>query len=269
MPLNTLKYFLLVLFLGICLSFDLPEHPVIKHSSTFFTSDNIGNIYLVNHDELLKYTPDGKLFRRYSNLKLGDISFVDATNVLKPLLFYKDYQQIVFLDNQLTENSSPISLEKLGYEQTELACSSANNSFWIYSKQNNELIRFDEASRKTVNTGNLKQLLKEDIEPNFMIEHNGHLFLNSPQHGIFEFDMFGAYIRTIAIKHLKQFQVDESVIYYLHQNRFCSYHYGLFEEKCSNSIPSNCTSVRYATKNYFMQFPDSIVYGKTLLLKKE
>lgn len=269
MAFKSLKYILLMVYLGICLSFDSPERSAIRHAASFFTSDNIGNIYLVHHDELLKYTPDGKLFRRYSNLKLGDISFVDATNVLKPLLFYKDYQQIIFLDNQLTENSSPISLEKLGYEQTELACSSANNSFWIYSKQNNELIRFDETSRKLVNTGNLKQLLKENIEPNFMIEHNGHLFLNSPQQGIFEFDMFGAYIRTIAIKQLKQFQVDESVIYYLHQNRFCNYHYKLFEEKCSDPLPVACISVRYATKTYFMQFPDSVVYGKTLVSKKE
>lgn len=268
MTINNLKQSAWLL-IGLVFAFSASRDNTIKHASTAFTTDNIGNIYLVNHDELLKYTPDGKLFRRYSNLRLGNISSIDATNVLKPLLFYKDYQQLVFLDNQLTENSAPISLEKLGYEQTELACSSANNSFWIYSKQNNEVIRFDEASRKLVNTGNLKQLLKENIEPNYMIEHNGHLFLNSPEQGIFEFDMFGAYVRTIAIKQLKQFQVDENIIFYMQHGHFCNYHYGIFEEKCSKPLPENCLEVRYSNKYYTLRYADSLVSGKILAEKKK
>lgn len=237
---------------------------LIKQASTGFTTDNIGNIYLVNDNELLKYTFDGKLFRRYSNLKLGTIHSIDATNVLKPLLFYKDYQQLVFLDNQLSENSTIISLEKLGYEQTELACGSANNSFWIYSKQNNELVRFDESSKKLLNTGNLKQLLKTDIEPNFMVEHNGHLFLNSPQHGIFEFDMFGAYVRTISIKNLGRFQVDESILYYLKDKQFCNYQYLLFEEKCGGALTESCLNVRYQNKRFYLEYKDSLVVRENL-----
>ncbi len=263
------RFSLFTLFIVLSFGFKTEEsYTRILHKLNAFTTDNIGNIYLINHDELLKYTSDGKLFRRYSNLKLGEIHFVDATNVLKPLLFYKDYQQLVFLDNQLSENSTVISLEKLGYEQTELACSSANNSFWIYSKQNNELIRFDQNSKKLMNTGNLKQLLKENIEPNFMIEHNGHLFLNSPLLGIYEFDMFGAYVRTISLKGLQQFQVDESVIYYLANNKFCSYHFGLFEEKCSKELINNCEAIRYSNKMYYLQFSDSLLAGKFLLEKK-
>jgi hypothetical protein len=236
----------------------------IRQASTEFTTDNIGNIYLVNDNELLKYTFDGKLFRRYSNLKLGSIQSIDATNVLKPLLFYKDYQQLVFLDSQLSENSTVISLEKLGYEQTELACSSANNSFWIYSKQNNELVRFDQNSRKLLNTGNLKQLLKEEIEPNYMVEHNGHLFLNSPLQGIFEFDMFGTYVRTISLKNLSRFQVDESIIYFLKNKKFCNYQFTLFEEKCGGSIDEICIDIRYQSKRFYLQYKDSLVVKEKL-----
>ena len=116
---------------------------MIKVKSDFFNADNIGNIYTIKEDELMKFLPSGKFFARYSNLKLGNITSLDATNPLKLVLYYRDFQQIVFLDNQLSVNSENVSLEKLGYEQTDLVCASANNSFWIYNKQNNELIRFN------------------------------------------------------------------------------------------------------------------------------
>jgi hypothetical protein len=162
------SYFVIVVCCLFCsfIKQDSAKPLVIKATHNFFTADNLKNIYLVSQDELVKHLATGKFFARYSNLKLGNITLVDATNPLKVLLYYRDFQQIVFLDNQLSENSTPVSLEQLGYEQTELACAGANNSFWIYNKQNNELIRFDESSRKISSTGNLKQVLKSDLTPN-------------------------------------------------------------------------------------------------------
>ena len=157
---------------------------------------------------------------------------VDATNPLKLLLYYRDFQQIVFLDNQLSKNSEAVSLEQLGYEQTDLVCAGANNSFWIYDKQNNELIRFDENLKKIAFTGNLKQILQNNLSPNFMLEHNGYLYLNCPETGIFIFDIFGAFSRIVALKKLKQFQVNEDIIYYQKDSTFCSYNYKLFDEAC-------------------------------------
>src|SRR5438552_190098 len=75
---------------------------VIKSRYDYFTADNLGNFYTVREDELIKYLPNGKMFARYSNLKLGSISAIDVTNPLKILLYYRDFQQIIFLDNQLS-----------------------------------------------------------------------------------------------------------------------------------------------------------------------
>ena len=73
-----------------------PKPLVLKVKFDFFTTDNIGNIYAVKEDELMKYLPSGRFFARYSNLKLGSITAVDATNPLKIVLYYRDFQQIVF-----------------------------------------------------------------------------------------------------------------------------------------------------------------------------
>jgi hypothetical protein len=231
----------------------------IKVKFDFFTTDNLGNIYTVKEDELFKYLPNGKMFARYSNLKLGSITYVDATNPLKIILYYRDFQQIVFLDNQLSVNSDAVSLERLGYEQTDLVCASANNSFWIYNKQNNELHRFNENSKKIYSTGNLKQILRNNISPNYMMEYNGFLYLNSPEAGIYVFDIFGAFSRIISIQNLTQFQVNENIIYYQKDSSFCSYNYVLFEDACKN-LPnlSKALGVRFNAQKIYTGFRDSL-----------
>lgn len=231
----------------------------VRHNA--FGGDNIGNIYTVNEDELVKYLPSGKFFARYSNLRLGSITTLDATNPLKLLLYYHDFQQIVFLDNQLSQNSAPVSLEALGYEQTWLACAGANNSFWIYNKQNNELIRFDENSKKTASTGNLKQVLNTNLEPDFMREYNGYLFLNCPASGIYVFDIFGAFSKVIALKGLNAFQLTEDILYYQRDSVLCSYNHKLFEESCKR-LPLGPKGVRTAYYNKQLLLSS----GDTLLL---
>lgn len=253
---------LLVAFCFCCSFIQLDETKLttIHAKYDYFTADNMGNIYTIREDELVKHLGSGKFFARYSNLKLGSITTVDATNPLKLVLYYRDFQQIVFLDNQLSLNSQAVSLEKLGYEQTDLVCASANNSFWIFEKQNNELLRFNENLKKIAFTGNLKQVLQSDLSPNFMIEHNGYLYLNCPETGIYVFDVFGAFSKIIALKNLRQFQVDERIIYYQKDSAFCSYDHALFEEACK-AIPGNLkpASMKYSNHKLYSGFKDSVM----------
>lgn len=176
-----LKKHIIVLLSFLCFAFTLQNVSdlfTIKQKLNYFTTDNLNNIYVIHGEEITKYSPTGKLLQKYSNKRYGNISSVDATNSLKILIYYKDFQQILFVDNQLSLNSEVISLENLGLEQCDLTCTSFNNSFWIYSKQNNELIRYSENSQQIAKTGNLKQLLQAEFKPNFMIEYNSYLYLN-------------------------------------------------------------------------------------------
>jgi hypothetical protein len=225
-----------------------------------FAVDNIGNMYLIHGEELVKYLPSGKMFARYSNLKFGNIASLDPTNPLKILLYYRDFQQIVYLDNQLSVNSDPISLEKLGIEQTELACASVNNSFWIYNKQNNELLRFNENSIKVASTGNLKQILREDLQPDFMVEHNNMLFLNCKDKGIYVFDMFGAFSKVIGIRNLKEFQALENRLIYHRDSMLCAYDHKLLDEQCrKGDWISGMKNVKVLKDKVYIGYADSLV----------
>ncbi len=176
--------------------------------------DALGNIYVIRGDEIKKYNPLGVFLKTFSNKRYGSIEDVDVSNPLKILVYYRDFQQVLFLDNQLSPAAEVISLEKAGYEQASLVCSSINNSFWLYDKQNNELLRFDGELRPLVKTGNLKRILDLDIQPNYMRESGNYLYLNCPKEGILVFDIYGTFYKTIPIKNLKEFAIINGNVFY-------------------------------------------------------
>jgi hypothetical protein len=202
----------------------------IEFRADGFTTDNLGNIYLSRADELRKYDLNGKLQFVYSDKSLGRISFVDASNFLKILLFYRDFSKIIFLDNMLAPSGEPIALQQYRLEQSLLAATSHNNGVWFFDGVSFELFRLDHNFKRTTTTGNLMQLLRISLNPNYLIEANNLVFLNNPKTGILVFDIFGTYSGTVPIKGLKSFRVFEDKIFYCLNNEFRSYNLKTKEE---------------------------------------
>ena len=134
---------------------------------------------------------------------------------MRIILFYKDFNRIITLDNTLSEVGEATALETIGFPLTALAAASHDNGLWIYDQTNFELVRLNRNLQIENRTGNLSQVLGIALQPNFIIEKDNRLFLNNPSTGILIFDIFGTYSKTIPEKELKNFQVlDENIIYY-------------------------------------------------------
>jgi hypothetical protein len=177
--------------------------------------DNIGNTYFIKAETISKYDSAGVLQKTFSNKNFGPITSADATNALRIVLFYKDFNRIVILDNTLSQNGDAIQLEAVGFPLATLAASSHDNGIWVYDQQNFELVRLNRNLQVEQRTGNLSQLLGTELQPNFIIEKDNRLFLNNPATGILVFDIFGTYSKTIPLKSLKEFQVvDNNIIYF-------------------------------------------------------
>lgn len=210
-----------------------PEFTLIRSvptAATFATTDNLGNLYLVKGDVLEKYDSEGKFLKNLSSKSLGNITFIDTRDPLKILLYYRSFQQIVFVDNMLAITGNSVQLDALDYNLASLVCSSHNNGFWIYNPQYYELIRFDQNLQKTQQTGNITQLTGLNVNPNFVTEYNNQLFLNDTAAGILVFDIYGTYSRTIPLKGLSHFQVSNEQIHYLRDGKLKSYHIRTQEE---------------------------------------
>lgn len=238
---------------------DTPLQISFNEKKSHVEVDAFGNIYVINNDEIIKYNVDGVLQKKFSTKRYGKIDLVDAMNPLKVLVYYKDFQQILFLDNQLTASSNMISLESLGHEQSSLVCSSSNNSFWIYDKQNNELCRFDSELKSLVKTGNLKRILDVDIKPNYMQEHNNYVYLNCPNEGILVFDIYGTFYKTIPLKNLKEFNIVNGDVFYYdnhHLKQYQAQTFNTIEKQFTDTLISN---VIWQNNKIYKVYQDSLV----------
>ena len=237
-----------------------PEiHIKFPQQKSYIEIDGFGNIYVINNNEIVKYNATGVLQKKFSTKRYGKIDFVDAMNPLKVLVYYKDFQQIMFLDNQMTESSAMISIETLGYEQTSLVCSSSNNSFWIYDKQNNELSRFDSELKSLVKTGNLKRILDIDIKPNFIQEHNNYVYLNCPNEGILVFDIYGTFYKTIPLKNLKEFNVVNGDVFYFENHTLKQYQAQTFNTIEKQFTDTLIKTVYWQNDRFYKVYKDSLL----------
>lgn len=196
----------------------------------FFTTDNIENTYFIMGNTIEKYWANGTVQNKYSSKLFGEVTFLDTQNPLQILVYYPDVARVVFLDNTLSTHHEVV-LEHYGLELVTQVCSSVNNSFWVYDPLSIQLMRFDSQVNKIVESGNLVQVIGSEINPNFLIEHNNHVYLNDPKIGILVFDIFGTYLKTIPIKELNSIQVDETAIYYLKNGEIFSFHFKLLTEE--------------------------------------
>ena len=86
------------------------EAVVIKGTFDRFTTDEIGNVYTLQGDELTLWNAQGKKLLRNSLKTFGTITAIDAFSSLKPMIFSGPQGMLAALDNTLAIQGDPIDL---------------------------------------------------------------------------------------------------------------------------------------------------------------
>lgn len=186
----------------------------IDATVSFFTTDHLGNCYLVTENGLFKYDLDGKLLSSFSQKNFGTIQLVDATDPLKVLIFNKDFSSAITLDTKLTVQST-FNLRDLNLQQPILICVSRHDGYWIYDKQSNQLKKINASLQPVHESSDLSQIINSELNPVFLVESEKWLWLSNPSSGVLIFDMFGTYLKTLEIKDsidINNFQVNNDKI---------------------------------------------------------
>lgn len=202
-------------------SLELVHEIAIKASQ--FTTDNLGNCYVIANNQINKYNSSGKFLQKFSDLQFGEIYSMDATDPNKVIVFFKDFGNLLILDNTLSQNGSMFNLRFSQFDQPAVACRSFDNGFWIFDILPNELHRLGRNFQPLHKTGNLTQLVGFEVRPNFAREHNNLLYLNNGGKGILVFDQYGTFLKRIAIQTPFSFQVKDKHIYFQSENQLGIY----------------------------------------------
>jgi hypothetical protein len=160
------------------------------------------------------------------------------------LVFFRNYGFILFLDNYLSENGAPLDLQELGFDQVTQACLSRENGLWVFDQIRQRVYHLNNNFKITHESVNFMQWFGKRMSPTFMIENNNQLFVNIPEEGIFVFDHYGTYLKTIPLKNLNDPQVIDGNINFVENNQFCQYQRQKMEKVCSTFDLDTLTQAR-------------------------
>ena len=176
--------------------------------------DQLNNLYTVKKGEVLKFDDGGKEISRFSDKLIGEDVHIDVTNPLKVLVYSPDQMTLITLDSRLGEMNDRINFFDRGYNQISLVATSHSNALWIYDPINFKLIRLTSKLEEESRSLNIAQHLRLEFYPTDLIEINSKVYLTDPNHGVFEFDVFGNYLRKIPIKGIERFIISDNRLFY-------------------------------------------------------
>jgi len=194
-------------------------------------TDNLGNIYLLEKSSLKKYDAEGNFLCSYTELSDGMISGIDVSDPLKIIIINSDFGKIKFLDNKLSIRNTPVSLSNLGYPNASLAAASYESGFWVFDPLSNQLIRFDNDLQLSQSSGNISDLIGHAFKPDLIIESGNMVYVNDPQYGIFVFDRYATYMKTIPVKNILSFQIFKDKLFYPENQNLKSLDLTTYDEK--------------------------------------
>lgn len=150
------KYYssFILLFFITFLSAQESKTPLV--ADAFIGIDNLENTFYIKDNTLYKTGTNGSY--NYTNINLGEIEKVDISNSLKVLVYYKDFNTIVWLDSNLNEINIPLDLNTIFSNPLEYVSNAFNNSIWTYNDVSN-----------TVNLLNITTL---EIDKSVLIDQN-------------------------------------------------------------------------------------------------
>lgn len=178
-----------------------------------FTTDELGNLYVISGNEITLYDRLGKRVAHNSLTLLGPISSIDAFSSLKPMVFSREQGQLTVLDNTLSLLGNATALARQGHPWVSLACAGVQSRFWFFDERDLSLVHVEKDLSPVSSSGRLDQLLGFAPQPTHMEEADGRLYLVDPVHGVLVFDLFATYLRTLPITGAKQVQVRGNMIW--------------------------------------------------------
>jgi hypothetical protein len=159
-----------------------------------FSVDNIGALYLITpENQLKKYNEQGDSVGVFNEVtRYGKLSYVDAENPWKTILFYQSFSTIVLLDKYLNVVTS-INLRKENIFRVHAVTSSYDSNIWLFDEQDNKLKKIDDNGNLLSETVDFRLLFDSVPDPVKIIDRDGFVYLYDPQKGIYIFDYYGSF----------------------------------------------------------------------------
>lgn len=198
-------------------SFDLPK-------AELAAADKYGNFYIADQQgNLHQYDSTGKFLLNFSPEKVGSISLLDARQTVQIFAFYRDFQQIIWLDRFLKKIES-YDLENMDLGFVRLVAPSPDKRLWILSDSDFSLLKYDPRTRQTLFKISLQWALPPaNYDFIYLTEYQNLLFLQDRNGKLLLFDNLGNYRQTFELPAESSWiSFWKNSFYYLEKNKLKS-----------------------------------------------
>ena len=192
-------------------------------SAENFKLDILGNIYWVEGNTLNKYRIQDQQVMEYNNAFLGTIHTFDVTNPMKILVYHDEYNQLQYLDKNLSELSSPLSLDQINPTQVKAICSSQKGGMWILNQSSEQIEYYDRNLRLINATVPPEILLSSRFREIQLIEKHNMLYAFLPGCCLLSFDLYGNFSQKHPLKNVDNIQIINENILYFYEGALNSY----------------------------------------------
>jgi hypothetical protein len=200
--------------------------------------DQMHQIYYINGQrQLYKLVPAQNRNYLYTDLFVDRQTILFVQNALKILLYKKDIGALVTLDSRLNMTGK-INLFDLGYyDVTTLATANDNQSIWLFDKASQQLVRLDQQYKQTFISPVMPQQIGFDLNPVYITETEGKVYLVDYEKGVFIFDNFGNFFRQIPLSGLRKIWIFGSRILYYQDDQIWQYDLLMMEKAVLAHLP--------------------------------
>jgi hypothetical protein len=196
----------------------------IKGDFTYFNVDNLDNIYLITkNNQLKKLNANGDSVAVFNDVKkYGNPDYVDVTNPLKSLLYYKNYSTVVVLDRLLTQRNT-INLRKQNIFYVNNVTLSYDNYMWLFDEEDFRLKKIDEEGKILQSSTDWRMLFDSVPAPVKIIDRDNYVYLYDPAKGFYIFDYYGGFKNRLAFLNWTNVEVNGTTVYGFEDTKLYSY----------------------------------------------
>lgn len=193
--------------------------------------DKLGDYYLIDrNNNITKYDKNRKPLFSYSNNHLGQPSAIDVLNPHKILIFYKEQQTLVFLDNTLSE----FSIVDLNSESYYSAAGMANDgNIWLFDSYYDKLVKINLKGEQIEESFPLEEINSTRIIGSKIIERGNIVMITDDNDNIFLYTNLGYFIGKMQLPGIVKPTIFDNKIYYYNRNK---YTYAYFDLKYKEKI---------------------------------
>jgi hypothetical protein len=186
--------------------------------------DGVGNLYLLTSgNQLKKFSSQGDSVAVFNDVRrFGNVSYIDVSNPLRPLVYYKNFSTVVLLDRLLTVRTT-LNLRKVQIFRVNAITTSYDNNLWIFDEQDFKLKKITEEGRVLLESIDPRLSADKTPSPLFIADTENFIYLYDPIIGLIVFDQYTAYKNTIPLTGWNALSVSNNRIFGLKGNTIIMY----------------------------------------------